>query len=336
MTQSWNDFLATLGHRDQDIGNVTAELAAAANATVLVPLGDLGLLRASGADAAEFLHNLLSNDVKNIQADTVRLAGFCTAKGRLLATPVIWRDGDDFLLLLSADLLPAMLKKLSMFVLRSKVKLSDASAERVLLGLAGVNAAAALSELGVTAPVAMQVAAFAEGQVIGFGANRCLLSVDPAQATAVWNKLAAHAQPAGLAAWHWLEIAAGVPRIVAATQEAFVPQMVNLELVGGVSFTKGCYPGQEIVARTHYLGKIKRRMYRASIEVQAAAGTALFSAEAGDQSCGELVQVAPSPDGGYECLAVIQTPSADAGHVRIGAIDGPSLQLLTLPYALPS
>jgi folate-binding protein YgfZ len=336
MMQSWNEFLATLGHRDQDFGNVTAELAAAANATVLVPLGDLGLLRASGADAAEFLHNLLSNDVKNILADTVRLAGFCTAKGRLLATPLIWRDGDDFLLLLSADLLPALLKKLSMFVLRSKVKLTDVTADRVLLGISGANAAAALSELGVAAPGSMQVAGFAAAQAIGLAANRYLLSVDPAHATVVWTKLALHAQPAGLAAWHWLEIAAGVPRIVAATQEAFVPQMVNLELVGGVSFTKGCYPGQEIVARTHYLGKIKRRMYRAKLDVQATAGAPLFSAEAGDQSCGELVQVAPSPDGGYECLAVIQTPSADAGHVRIGAIDGPLLRLLTLPYALPS
>jgi folate-binding protein YgfZ len=336
MTQSWNEFLATRGQGEKDFGDLSGELAAAANATVLVPLADLGLMRASGPDAAEFLHNLLSNDVKNIQADTLRLAGLCTAKGRLLATPYIWRDGNDFLLLLSADLLPAILKKLSMFVLRSKVKLSDASADRVLLGLAGANAAAALSELRAASPGSMQVMGFAAGQVLGLGVNRYLLSVDPAQANAAWNQLAAHAQPAGLAAWHWLEIAAGMPRIVAATQEAFVPQMVNFELVGGVSFTKGCYPGQEIVARTHYLGKIKRRMYRAKIDAEAAAGTALFSAEAGDQSCGELVQVAPSPLGGYECLAVIQTPSADAGNVRIGSVDGQSLHLLDLPYALPS
>ncbi len=335
MTQPWNEFLATLSHRPDNFGDETGELAAAANATVVVPLTDLGLIRASGEEAAGFLHNLLSNDVKNIQPNDVRLAGFCTAKGRLLATLLVWREGNDFLLLLSADLLAAILKKLSMYVLRSKVKLSDASADRVLLGLAGSDAAVALSELGVTAPGAMQVTDFAAGQALGFGGSRYLLNLDPDQASTIWNKLGAHAKPAGLAAWHWREVAAGVPRIVAATQEAFVPQMVNLELVGGVSFTKGCYPGQEIVARTHYLGKVKRRMYRAKLDAEAAAGTHLFSAEAGEQSCGELVQVARSPAGGFECLAVIQSPSADAGHVRVGSSDGPSLHLLSLPYAIP-
>jgi folate-binding protein YgfZ len=335
MTETWNESLATLGHRTDNFGDVTGELAAAANATVVVPLTDLGLIRASGEEAAGFLHNLLSNDIKNIQPNDVRLAGFCTAKGRLLATLLVWREADDFLLLLSADLLAAILKKLSMYVLRSKVKLSDASAARVLLGLAGSDAALALSELGIAAPEDLHVTAFAAGQALHLGGNRYVLSLDPTEASAIWNKLGTHAKPAGLAAWHWLEVAAGVPRIVAATQEAFVPQMVNLELVGGVSFTKGCYPGQEIVARTHYLGKVKRRMYRAKLDAEATAGTHLFSAEAGDQSCGELVQVARSPAGGYECLAVIQSPSADAGHVRVGAVDGPSLRLLSLPYAIP-
>jgi folate-binding protein YgfZ len=335
MTQIQNDFLESLGDKNEGIGVLRDQLIAARDAAVLVPLADLGLIRASGEEAAGFLHNLLSNDIKSLETDTVRLAGFCTAKGRLLATPLVWRDGSDFLLLLSADLLPAILKKLSMYVLRSKVKLSDASNERVVLGLAGPNAAAVILEFGLAVPDELKLTSFAAGQVFGLGGSRYVLILDPNEASAVWNQLALRATAARLAAWHWREIAAGVPRIVAATQEAFVPQMVNLELVGGVSFTKGCYPGQEIVARTHYLGKVKRRMYRAKVGLDAAAGTALFSAAAGDQSCGALVQVAPSPDGEYECLAVIQSPSAEAGDVRVGSADGPPLHLLFLPYALP-
>jgi folate-binding protein YgfZ len=338
MNPNWKEFLAQRGlnANGTDFGDSAAELAAARDAIVLVPLTDLGLIRASGDEAASFLHNLLSNDVKNIATDSARLAGFCSAKGRLLATMLIWRDGSDYLLALSSDILENVLKKLSMFILRSKVKLVDASGERVLLGLAGDDAAGPLVKLGVPASEAMKAATFAAGTSVALGPNRYLLAVDPAEAKQVWSKLAESAQPAGLSAWHWREIASGVPRVMAATQEAFVPQMVNLEVVGGVSFTKGCYPGQEIVARAQYLGKVKRRMYRARLDVAANAGAPLFSPDAVDQSsCGELVEVAPSPEGGYECLAVMQSSCADAGDVHVGAADGPRLSFLTLPYAVP-
>lgn len=321
--QDWLDFLATrqLSGDGQDFGEPGAELVAARDATIVVPLVDQDLIRASGEDAHVFLHNLLTNDVENLPADGVRFAGFCTAKGRLLATFHLWHDGPDLLLALSADIQPAILKKLSMFVLRSKVKLTDPGL--VLIGLAGVGARAVVDALADRV------------RAIPVGGNRYLLALTPAAAIELWPQLAAQATPAGVAAWRWLEIAAGQPRVVAATQEAFVPQMMNMELpaVGGISFTKGCYPGQEIVARTQYLGKVKRRMYRARIDQALPPGTEVFTAESGEQHCGALVTVAPAPAGGHECLVVVQSSGAEAGEVFAGKPGGPPrLTLLAQPY----
>jgi folate-binding protein YgfZ len=168
-----------------------------------------------------------------------------------------------------------------------------------------------------------------------------LLALNPDTAVETWPTLVAAAKPVGLVAWQWLEIAAGQPRVVAATQEAFVPQMLNMEhpAVAGVSFTKGCYPGQEIVARTQYLGKVKRRMYRARLpaEFDAAThvpGVHVFAPETADQHCGALVSVARSPAGGYEALVCVQSGAVEAGQVNLGTPQGPRLEFLDLPYSL--
>lgn len=337
MRQDWTQFLARQGMGGEDFGDLPAELAAARSSTVVAPLVDFGLIRAVGEDAIPFLHNLMTNDVKNLAPDAARFAGLCTAKGRLIASLYLWHDRQDALLLmLSADILPGILKKLSMYVLRSKVKLSDAGDDHVLLGLAGQDAESALIALGAAIPFPMQVVPFEHGQVVRLDEGRFVLAVDAAAAEAVWLKLAAKARPVGPAAWRWLEIAAGQPRVVAATQEAFVPQMANFETaaVGGVSFTKGCYPGQEIVARAQYLGKVKRRMYRAHLAAETTPGTDVFAPETGDQHCGNIVTVAPSPDGGYDLLVVVQTSCAEAGDVHVGSQTGPRLTFADLPYAV--
>lgn len=289
-------------------------------------LADQGLIRASGEDAASFLHNLLTNDINHIPADGARHAGLCTAKGRMIASFLIWREGDDFLLQLSADILPGILKKLSMYVLRSKVKLADLSAERVLIGVAGGP-----SDLAPQTP--MTTAPFAGGTAIRLDSERCLLAIPADQIAAVQSRLGA---PGSLSDWHLGEIRHGIPRIVAATQETFVPQMINYEIpaVGGVSFQKGCYPGQEIVARTQYLGKVKRRMYRAKLAESAAPGTDVFTPEAGDQHCGAIVLSTPAPEGGHECLLVVQSSGAEAGQVHVGAPGGQRATLLSLPYTV--
>lgn len=332
MALDWNACRSSGEH----FGDPAAELKVAKSGTVVSPLTELGVIRVSGEDALPFLHNLLTNDVSHIHNDTLRFAGFCTAKGRLQATLHIWRQDDDLRLMLSADILAAILKKLSMFVLRSKVKLADVSADVALIGLAGPDAAALLPAIGAPVPVAMQAADFPQGKVLRLDDGRFVLAVAAEAATGIWAKLAGQATPVGSAAWRWLEIAAGQPRVTAATQEHYVPQMVNMELpaVGGVIFTKGCYPGQEIVARTQYLGKIKRRMYRARLNEALPAGTDVFTPEAGDQHCGSLVLTAPSPEGGYECLVVVQSSGAEAGEVHVGSPMGAKLQLLPLPYAI--
>jgi folate-binding protein YgfZ len=339
MTQEWILSLAAQGLAadGSSFGAAVEELAAARDGAVVAPLNDLGLIRASGADAADFLHNLLTNDIKSVTPGGARFAGLCTAKGRLLALFLIWRDGNDFLLMLPRDILPAILKKLSMYVLRSKVKLTDATAERALIGY---SAAAALPIVALGQSVAdlprFGVAAIEGGQAIRLDDTRWLLALDATTAGGGWRHLVTSARPVGLAAWQWLEIAAGQPRVVAATQEAFVPQMLNMELpaVAGVSFTKGCYPGQEIVARTQYLGKIKRRTYRARLVSPITAGTHVYAPETGEQHCGEVVSAAPSPAGGFECLVCVQIGAVEAGEVHAGVPDGERLEFLSLPYEI--
>lgn len=284
----------------------------------IIQLSDQGLIRATGEEAAPFLNNLLTNDILHLAEGTARHAGLCTSKGRLIASFLIWREGGDYFLMLSADILPAILKKLSMYVLRSKVKLTDVSSERSLIGVIDGNA-------GPEAP--MTSAPFEGGTAIRPDAGRVVLAIPPDQASSVQGA------SGPLEDWHLAEIRAGIPRITAATQELFTPQMVNYELpaVGGVSFQKGCYPGQEVVARTHYLGKVKRRMVRCRLDAMVAPGADVFTPEAGDQHCGAVVLAAPVADG-CECLLVVQSSGAEAGEIHVGAPGGPKAQLLPLPY----
>lgn len=335
MTQEWNSFLAAQGLAadGSSFGDATGELATARDGNVIAPLTDQGIIRVSGVDAAVFLHNLLTNDINGITPGGARFAGLCTAKGRLLALFLAWRDGDDFLLMLPREILPVILKKLSMYVLRSKVRVTDASTERALIGyhsaaLPPTAAAAGLPRFGV--------ASIDGGQAVRLDDTRWLLALDPGAAASNWQQLATSARPVGLAAWQWLEIAAGLPRVVAATQEAFVPQMLNMELpaVAGVSFSKGCYPGQEIVARTQYLGKVKRRTYRARLATLPIPGTYVYAPQTGDQHCGSIVSAAPSPAGGFECLVCVQIGAVEGGEVHLGSAAGERMEFLPLPYEI--
>lgn len=325
----WENVLALF--QADHLGNPEAELSAVRSASILVPLFELGIIRASGPDSPEFLHNLLTNDIRHLAPDGIRRAGLCTPKGRLIASFEIWREGEDFLLFLSRDILPAIHKKLSMYILRSKVKLSDASADWALLGITGPLVAELCGE-----QPAMSSMPWRAGRLLRLDERRAMIALPTPEAAAAWRELQSRAQPAGMAAWRLAEIAAGIPRIVAATQEAFVPQMVNYELpqVAGVSFQKGCYPGQEIVARTHYLGKVKRRMFRARMAQFFPAGSEVFTPELGEQHCGALVLTAPAPEGGWECLAVAPISAKEADAVHVGALSGPKLEFLPLPYTV--
>lgn len=336
MNMQWINFLAEQGisANQGDFGAAAQELHAAQQGMVVAPLLDCGLIRASGVDASAFLHNLLTNDINGIDAVTARFAGMCTPKGRLLATMLIWRDGDDFLLMLPSDVLPGIHKKLSMYVLRSKVKLTDATDELVMIG---VSRPLGVTDLNADATV-HSVAAISDGRAIRLDATRWLLCLKPSAGIARWTALITKATAVGTQAWQWLEIQAGQPRVVAATQEAFVPQMLNMELpaVAGVSFTKGCYPGQEIVARTQYLGKIKRRMFGVHFDhtEKFDAAAPVFSAQTGEQQCGSMVSCTPAPGGGFDALICVQSSAMESGEINLGTPTGPRPLAKALPYSM--
>lgn len=340
---AWTEHLARLGATLDaaalSFAEPAAEARAATEATIAVPLLHLGTIRSVGPDSAAFLHNLVSNDVKKLEADAAAWNSFNSPKGRMIASFLMWSEAEGHALMMSADILPAFLKKFSMYVLRSKVKLSDASAELALIGVTGPAAAAALEAASAVLPSAdMKQTVSAGGlRCIRLAENRFVLAVPATSAPAVYDALlSAGAVRAGTAAWQLTMIRAGLPLITAATQEEFVAQMLNYELIGGVSFHKGCYPGQEIVARTQYLGKLKKRTYRVAVPagVEAKPGMDLYAPDFGEQSAGKLVNVAPAADGGSEALAVIQSSSAEAGELHLAAADGPRLRVLDLPYAL--
>jgi tRNA-modifying protein YgfZ len=299
-------------------------------------LCDWGVIRASGADAAAFLHGQLTQDIEHLAEGQARLAGYCSAKGRLLATFVVLKlRPDELLLACSADVLPAMLKRLSMFVLRAKCKLDDASAEWPLWGLAGEAARAALPVDAAPADWALQ--RHGEAAVVRLPAGRL---GDESVPRWLWagGDLPASSQLATLspAVWLGLEAASGVARVVAATAELFVPQMVNFELVGGVSFQKGCYPGQEIVARSQYRGTVKRRAQLVLAAAPLQPGQEVFQATEPEQPTGHVVLAGELPGLGPVALVELKLSALDSPALHAGAADGPALRLAALPYNLPA
>ncbi len=351
MQPDWQTFITGQGatlqaESTQHFGDPAAELAATAQATVLCDLGQFATLRASGEEAQQFLQNLLSNDIREVGAARAQYSSFNTAKGRMLATFLIWREGEDYLLQLPVALAEALKRKLSMYVLRAKVKITDASNDLISLGLSGSQAQEILlkhcSELPEQ-PLGVTQTSDQTASVIRLDDTRFQLNTTPQHALTLWQTLASHAKPAGSPCWDWLNVRAGIPLILPQTQEQFVPQMANLDLIGGINFKKGCYPGQEIVARMHYLGKLKRRMYLAHVACETApqAGDELFSTDMPElgpgqpQPCGMIANAAASPSGGYDVLAIIQSTSHDTQTVHLGSLQGAQLAFQALPYPLP-
>lgn len=331
MNSNWQEFLGASGACIDhglvaSFGDATAELKSARDATVIAPLTHLGLIECAGEEAKTFLHNQVTSDINHLGADAAQHSAWCSAKGRMLASFLLFRNGADYQIQLSADLAPAIQKRLQMYVLRAKVKISDQSLRYELIGLSGVQAEAALQEAQLPVPQkALDTASFADGKVIRLDATRFEIVVSSEAAAATWKKLAAVARPVGTPAWLWLDIQAGIPLITDATKEEFVPQMANFDQIGGVSFHKGCYPGQEVIARTQYLGKVKRHLYRINASTPIAAGNPIYSPENPEHACGMVANAAPAPEGGYVALAVIQEGFVDAGDLELGAPGGSRL-----------
>ncbi len=312
----------------QHFGDPARELAAA-GATVIADLSHFGVIQVSGADALTFLQGQLTQDVAKITAERAAFAGFCSPKGRLLAHFLVWKSGDDYFLQLPRELLEPIQKRLKMYVLRSKVVLTDVSNSLTRFGVAGANAASLIADvLGYVPAEALGIASTALGTVIALPNSRFEI-LTASDAFAWWQKLAQRAQPVGAPVWRWLQIRAGIPEIYPATQEQFVPQMVNDDLIGAVSFQKGCYTGQEIVARLHYLGKAKRRMVGAHIDIPEAPqpGDAIYGARLEGQAIGMVVDAAPAPQGGWDMLISIPVEeNTDSVHY-LKQPNGPEIEI---------
>jgi folate-binding protein YgfZ len=282
------------------------------------PLSHLGVIAVAGDDAVSFLQNQLTNDFALLADDHARLAAYCSAKGRMLASFVGFKPSPtEVVLVTSRDILPQTLKRLSMFVLRAKAKLRDASGEYDLWGIAGTAPGEPwrLQRDGNSVRIGLYPAD---------GVNRALAVVPRGEP-----------RPAGAsldpALWAWSDVRAGVAMITAPIVEAFVPQMLNYESVGGVNFKKGCYPGQEVVARSQFRGTLKRRAFLAHGPAELTVGQELFHESDPSQPCGTVAQAAPSPEGGWDAIVSIQLSATQAGNVLAG---GSQVTLAPPPYPL--
>jgi folate-binding protein YgfZ len=303
----------------------------------------LAVLRVRGDDAIEFLHGQLSSDVRALAPGEGQYWSYNSPKGRMLANGVLWRAPagaaePSITLLLARDLADATRRRLAMFVLRAKATVEESTAASALIGIAGGGSREAVEAAFGVVPHAARAVELRDGAVVFPTPDGRIVVVSGLPAAPMLNAaLARHASQSGNEAWRVAGIAAGVATITAATTDLFVPQMVNWDLVGGVSFRKGCYPGQEIVARMQYLGRLKERMFAFHTPALAASpGMRLYSPTFGvDQACGTVVNAAADPMQGSVLLAVAQLSAVEAGDVVLGAPGGPTLQRRPLPYDIP-
>lgn len=341
---TWQHFLEQQGAHIQndtvqDFGAAAAERLATRDDTILCDLSQYGMLRVCGEDAQSFLQNLCSNDIKTVTPQQAQLSSLNTAKGRVISTFLIRQDDNGYLLHLPRALCEAIRKKLAMYVLRAKVKIEDISTQQVCLGVAGAEAAALLqAALGEIPATDLALTQHSGVDIMRLGAARFQIITTAAQAIALWPRLSTQARPVGSSCWDWLDIRAGRPTVLPATQEQFVLQMLNLDLLDGVSFKKGCYPGQEIVARVRYLGKIKQRTHLAHLDSAEAPqpNDVLFSDDFPNQSSGHILNVAPAPQGGYDVLATLHSSTVQENRVvHWRSAEGPVLNFEALPYPFP-
>jgi folate-binding protein YgfZ len=306
-----------------------------ADSAFYCPLSHEGVLAVRGVDAGKFLQGQLTCNLDYLSDAKATLGARCTQKGRMQSSFRILLEGDGCLLAMASELIEAQLADLKKYAVFSKSKLTDESAAWVRFGVQ--NGDAALVSLGLDLPQETDaVARNNELIAIRVSPARAELWVRADQASEIQVRLASLLTEGSLNDWLLGQIEAGIGQVFGSTREEFIPQMINLQAVGGVSFKKGCYTGQEIVARMQYLGKLKRRLYRLSLAGQELPepGTALFSSVHAS-AVGNVV-IAARAEHGVQLLAVLQADAAESGDIHLGAADGPALQLSELPYILDS
>ncbi len=338
MKADWKQFLShhgaefdtsdTLTH----FGNPERERRIPPQGAILCDLSHIGLLSVSGADAQTFLQGQLSNDLNAVSATQAQLTSYSSPKGRAITTLQLIQHQDTYYLVLAADLVESVLKRLRMFVMRSQVTLQEAGNSLVHFGYADPRGEQRLRDIIGTIPTQpMAVVAYDNLSIVRRPASvpRFEIFGDSAAARKLWEKLDVHATGVGRGAWDYFEIEAGIPQVTAASSEAWVPQMMNLHLIDAISFSKGCFPGQEVVARLKYLGKNKRQLYRIAIDSFEPPAVGARIDDSNGQEAGQILNACLNPTGKAEALAVMRTTALEAELT----LDGQTVQRLELPYA---
>lgn len=341
MNKQWRSFLesqsATLNNADE----VCFENGDQLTDCSIFDLSHLSLISISGDDAETFLQGQCTNDIRKVSPEHHQMSGYCTPKGRMLANFRVFSHNGAFILITPADIQSALIKRLSMFVLRSKVSIEDISDQLITIGLAGECCPELLSSNFSHTPATPGDAVEENGISllrIPDQSPRYIMVGQPSDLTSVWKSCSQQASATNPELWTLLDIRSGIPTVYANTVESFVPQMVNMQLVDGISFDKGCYVGQEVVARMKYLGILKRRMYLARVDSDnhPHPGDELFSPMESDsgQGPGRVVMAAPSSSGGFEILVVVENSSYENNELHLEHASGPQLDFLPMPYDL--
>ena len=345
MKQEWLEFLEQAGaeidnNKVSHFGNPDRELRVLHTGLVMADLSHLGLISAYGEEASNFLQGQLTNDIKQVDLEHSQLSAYCTPKGRILSNFRIFQRQQTYYLRLPQEQLENTLKRLQMFILMSKVTMEDSTDSLVHIGVSGPDADQQLQALVPQIPDQVDGVSQCEGYtVIKLAGHHPRFEIygELEPISKLWQQLDVHAALVGADAWSMLDILAGIPTVYPETSEAFVPQMINLQVLNGVSFKKGCYTGQEVVARMQYLGKLKRHMYRVHIDTHKPVnpGDALYvEGSTSGQGPGTIVEAKLVPDDGYEGLAVINISDAEAGQLKLIDENGPTITIKQLPYSL--
>jgi folate-binding protein YgfZ len=342
MNSRWKAFLESRSARIDEGGNVHFEDASAHAECALMDLSQLGLIAVSGPQAVDFLQGQLTSDVRELPAGRTQLSSHCSPKGRMLASFRLFKLDETVYLQLPRTKVESTLQRLRMYLLRTKAAMEDAGDRLAAIGIAGQCAPSLLASVAVEVPE-RDNGLVKNGDLIAIGVPgsvpRFEILGPPPALEPLWDELASKASIADADLWALLDIRAGIPSIYPETSDAFVPQMANMQLLDAVSFKKGCYTGQEVVARMQYLGKLKRRMYRANVrsERPPEPGDELYcAASSSGQATGRIVDARANSTGGYELLAVVEIESAEKENVRLGGPEGPLLSFSDPPYGFPS
>ena len=340
MKPAWKEFLIDNGAEFEaekliSFGNPSRENRIPPQGSVLSDLSDRGIIEVSGDDAEAFLQNQLTNDIRRVSETTHQLSAWCSPKGRVIANFRVFKRANSYYLTLPADLISSVIKKLRMYVMMSKVNIKDSSENLIHFGYAGEYAEQYLKNILNKTPLPVET-----NQTIQYGSLSILrlpgtvprfeVFGDLDDAMSLWEHCNVRATPVSSNGWDYLNIVAGLPVISKDSSEAWIPQMLNLQIIDGVDFQKGCYPGQEIVARLKYLGKNKRRMYRIEIDSDKLPqiGEKIYAEGFTDSEAGKILTTVINPSGKAEALAILKIAHAD----KKLSIKEANITLLDLPY----